>query len=193
MSIEEEKKLVDRILKDDLNAFDELVEAYQRLVWHIVSRMVSDLTDRQDLCQDIFLKIFKSLRTFNFRSKLSTWIGRIAYHTSINYLQKKRLPSVSDSAVDESQYRAVADTEDIGPDEWTVRRDLSAMMEKMMSKLPPIQKTLITLFHIENMSYSEMSEIVQLPEGTIKSHLYRGRQRLKEMMKSLEREEIGYD
>ncbi|MBD3373968.1 sigma-70 family RNA polymerase sigma factor [candidate division KSB1 bacterium] len=193
MRIEEEKKLVDRILKDDLNAFDELVIEYQRLVWHIVARMVSDPTDRQDLCQDIFLKIFKSLRTFHFRSKLSTWVGRIAYHTSINYLQKKKLPSMSDVTIDESHYRVVAESDDIGPEEWTARRDLSSIVEKMISKLTPIQKTLITLFHVENMSYSEMSAVVELPEGTIKSHLYRGRQRLKEMMKSLEREEIGYE
>ena len=90
------KRLIDKILAGDNNAFKSLIEEYQRLVSHIVFRMINREADREDICQDIFIKVFQNLAEFKFESKLSTWIAKIAYNRCINFLEKKRIPLLDD-------------------------------------------------------------------------------------------------
>ena len=86
----EEKQIVADILAGDQQAFRNLIEQYQKLVSHIVFRMISHQVDREELCQEIFIKVYRNLASFKFQSKLSTWVGRIAYHACINFLKKNR-------------------------------------------------------------------------------------------------------
>ena len=83
-----EKEVVTRILKGDMRAFEALVKQYERLVYFVVNRLVREPEDVEDICQEVFIKIHKSLFRFGFQSKLSTWIAQIAYYTGINYLKK---------------------------------------------------------------------------------------------------------
>ena len=87
----DQKTLVDNILAGDQNAFKTLIGQYQRLVTHFVFRMVPSQADREDICQEVFVKIYQHLDRFRFDSSLSTWIGRIAYNTCLNHLEKKKL------------------------------------------------------------------------------------------------------
>ena len=85
------KLQIERILSGDQTAFRTLVEEYQRLVSHIVFRMVATKEDREDICQDVFMRIYQNLSDFRSESKLSTWIASIAYNACLNHLEKRKL------------------------------------------------------------------------------------------------------
>lgn len=86
-----DKYLVQKVLGGDTAAFSTIIKNTERLVAQIVFKMISNREDREDIAQDIYLKTFKKLESFEFHSKLSTWIGQIAYNTCLNYLKKKKL------------------------------------------------------------------------------------------------------
>lgn len=189
-----ERERVQKILNGDTGAFQSFVEDYQRLVCHIVFRMVSNEADREELCQDVFMKIYQNIGKFEFKSKLSTWIASIAYHTCINYLKKKKVPLYDDlseaeqlagksisSAYGESFAESVrGDTPQ--PDELMITQDINRYLRAEINGLPVQYRTILTLYHLDGMSYKEIGEIMNLPEGTVKSYLFRARKRLKERM-----------
>ncbi len=173
------RTLIARIQSGDDDAFLHLIERYKRLVYNVVFRMVQNDADREDLCQDIFVKVYQNLGGFQYESKLSTWIARIAYNTCINALKKKKVPLYDDHALEgDSLEKVTANSEK--PDEVTEERDLSARLQREIEKLPAKYKTILTLYHVEEMSYAEIAEIMNLPEGTVKSYLFRARKLLKE-------------
>ncbi len=185
-----EKDLIEKIVAGDSPAFRVLVESYQRLVCHVVFRMVANEADREELCQEVFVKVFQHLKNFNFQSKLSTWIARIAYNTCVNYLKKKKTPLYDDLAGTEADSpgdRAVSFIESVPgelpmPDEFTMDREIRLFLHEAISELPPQYRAILTLYHLDEMSYKEIGEIINLPEGTVKSYLFRARKLLKERM-----------
>jgi len=183
MKIEDDKNkaLIQNILAGDKRGFQTLIEQHQRLVGHIVLRLISNATDREDVCQDVFLKIYQHLASFQFESKLSTWIARIAYNTCINYLEKKRIPLFEDLFTGEVSVNDFGDSNNL-PDEYTERVDLAHRIQKEIKQLPLQFQTILTLFHLDEMSYREIGEIMSLPEGTVKSYLFRARKCLKERL-----------
>jgi RNA polymerase sigma-70 factor (ECF subfamily) len=176
MAGETDQAMITAIQAGNAEAFRELVERHKGLVYHIVFRMIRQSEDREDVCQDIFLRIFKGLPSFRFEAKLSTWIGRIAYHTCLKQLEKKKLPlsddclpsrSSIDSCMGEDLLQQIEDL------------DLLAHIEKEIEQLPPLYQTLLTLFHVDECKISEISGMVSLPEGTVKNYLHRARARIK--------------
>ena len=83
-----EKEVVTRILNGDMRAFELLVKQYEKLVFYVTYRLVKEQQAAEDICQEVFIKVYNSLIRFNFQSKLSTWIARITYLTAINYTRK---------------------------------------------------------------------------------------------------------
>lgn len=186
----EPRSLISRIKGGDKQAFQTLIEEYQRLVAHIVFRMVNNESDREDLCQDVFLKVYQHLDGFRFESKFSTWIARIAYNVTLNYLQKKKVPLFDDHTPDEVSIEEVSGG-DQQPDAWTENKDRAQMLNDAIENLDVHYRTIITLYHLDQMSYSEIGEIMNLPEGTVKSYLFRARQQLKKrLMTKYKREEL---
>lgn len=177
-----ERELVQRIIDGDLGAFATLIAAYERLVGHIVFRMVASETDREELCQETFIKVYRNLSGFHFSSKLSTWIGRIAYNACLNYRKKKKLPLIDDLAAGETAMaeRVVAGSE--SPAQQVEAQELQHLIEVEIEKLPPLYKTLITLFHVDGMNIRQISDMTQMPEGTVKNYLFRARKLLKERL-----------
>lgn len=176
----DEKNLVNRILDGQVDEFQRIIESYQKLVWHVVSRMVAK-SDCEDLCQDIFIKVYKNLRSFKFESKLSTWIGRIAYNCSVNHLQKKK-PDLYEDVSPEGMTLDSLESESILPDMSADNQNIAEILREEISLLPSQYRTILTLFHLEEMTYNEISKITKLPDGTVKSHLFRARKMLKERL-----------
>ena len=177
--VNEDKIIIEKILAGDTIAFTEFVEKYQRLVSNIVFRMLPRSADYEDICQDIFIKIYRNLGYFQFEAKLSTWIAKISYNTCINFLNKKKTHLYSDISTKDS------DLDDLsanipGPEEYAEQRDTAGHLKVLMEQLPVHYRTILTLFHLEEMSYQEISEITELPEGTVKNYLFRARKLLKE-------------
>ncbi len=181
-------RLVERILAGETRAFEELVREHQRLVGHVVFRMISDPGDREDICQEVFMKVYKNLSRFRGESKLSTWIAKIAYNRCYDYLGAKNLPLADDAFED-----AVPNLPDKNrtPDQKTELNDISGRLKAEIDNLPPQARTIITLFHLDELSYAEIGKIMNLPEGTVKSHLFRSRRLLKKrLLSKYNREEL---
>lgn len=175
------RSLVERIIAGDIGAFRSFIQQYQRLVSHIVFRMVSNQADREDICQDVFVKVYQNLKDFQFESRLSTWIAKIAYNTSINFLEKRKNLLLGDLPSQGGSLDGFS-ANDILPDESAEKNDLSFRLQAEIEKMPIHFRTILTLYHLDEMSYDEISEIMQLPEGTVKSYLFRARRLLKERL-----------
>ncbi len=175
----EDGQLVSLVLAGDKEAFRQLIKQNERLVFHMVSRLVDRPEDQEELCQDVFVKVYEKLPGFKFQSKLSTWIGTIAYRISINHMRKTKMEIEPGLEDDELKQRFV-DFET--PEEIVTRDDRKALVKRLIEKIPPQYRVVLTLFHLEDMSYPEIKEITGFPEGTVKSYLFRARKLLKEQL-----------
>jgi RNA polymerase sigma-70 factor (ECF subfamily) len=154
--------------------------------------MIPNAEDRKDLVQDIYLKTFHKLSGFNFQSKLSTWIGKITYNTCLSWLEKKKLVFPGDLYEDDDNhgtalemlYHKSAALSAGEPERPVIQKELSGILQAEIEKLPPLYRALVSLYHEEELSYEEMSQITGLPEGTVKSYLFRARKKLKENLLS---------
>ena len=175
---EPDKYLVAKVLSGDTPAFTAIIKNTEYLVAQIVCKMIGNAEDRKDLAQEIYLKVYKNLRGFKFQSKLSTWIAQIAYNTCFDQLRKKQLVTDELTIGEEDDNRGHAE-ETIFTIE---QKELISILNKGIQRLPPVYQTLITLYHKEEMSYTEITQITSLPEGTVKSYLFRARKTLKETL-----------
>jgi RNA polymerase sigma factor (sigma-70 family) len=180
-----DRQLVDKVLGGEMQAFSELIGMTEGLVARIVYQLIRNEEDRKDVAQDVYLKVYQNLRGFRFQSKLSTWVGQIAYNTCLNRLQKRQLamydPPVGDGDEPKGgrtgRFRAEDET-----DRMLLQKELRSLLAAGIARLPPLYQTLISLYHQEDQSYQEIARITGLPEGTVKSYLFRARRQLKETM-----------
>jgi RNA polymerase sigma-70 factor (ECF subfamily) len=177
----DDRDLVTAVLGHAPGAFERLVRDYQGLVWHVIQRMVRHPEDTRELCQEAFLRVHQCLHQYRFDAPLKSWIGQVAYSVAKRHLERKRIALVEDDGeADTPLLERVGDGFDlegaIGDEE--AARHLHAAIER----LPPVQRTVLTLYHLDDVPIAEISRITGLAEGTIKSHLFRGRQRLREVL-----------
>ncbi|GAA3981642.1 RNA polymerase sigma factor [Mucilaginibacter dorajii] len=171
-----EKEIVSRILKGDFRAFELLVKQYEKLVFFVINRLVHDQQDKEDICQDVFIKVHQSLHTFQFQSKLSTWIARISYLTAVNYLKKNKAekPTAYPENIDNYHFT------DESPEVELIKKDTASYVNYLIDQMPLQYKTVLTLYHLNEFTCPEIEQITGIPEGTVKSHLFRARKLLKE-------------
>lgn len=175
------RDLVKNIIDGNREAFREFVVRYERLVRHVVFRMLPNETDREDVCQDVFLKIYQNLAGFQFNSRISTWVARIAYNTCLNHLEKKKVPLVGDCVGENETTDCWTDTS-ANTEGYAEDRDVAVKICSEIDKLPVIYGTILSLFHLQEMRYHEIAKILSMPEGTVKSYLFRARKMLKERL-----------
>lgn len=183
----DDKVLAARVAEGNRHAFEMLIRQHERLVAHMVGRVVNNSEDLEEICQDVFLKVYEKISEFNFQSKLSTWIATIAYRHAINHLRKKKI-EVSDIPEGESFEKHFISDDD--PFESLEDNDMETAVLKLIEKLPAQYKAVLTLYHLENMNYAEIGEATGMPEGTVKNYLFRARQLLKEKVKTYLAKEV---
>lgn len=184
-----ETQLIQQVLSGNMSAFSYLVNIHQKLVLHIVRRMVVNDEVAADICQDVFVKVYQKLGDFKGQSKLSTWIAQIAYNHSINYLRKRK--QLNEISVDDSPSveRSVAN-QHIEPIS-ALDPDIKKLLMSKVEELPHHYRIVLTLFYLEEFSYKEIEEVTGMPEGTIKSNLSRARQMLREKLTFVKHEIWG--
>ncbi len=185
----EDSLLVSNILKGDMQAFKALVHLHQRLVLHMVGRLINNQQDVEDVCQEVFIKVHQKLPGFSFQSRLSTWIATIAYRTAVNYLKKRNRMVMQD--IDDKSVAGQMKTENDTPAHLFERKDIHKFIHQQIDKLPPQYSIVLTLYHLEGMNYAEIEEITGMPEGTVKNYLFRARKLLKDqLLKQLPKEAL---
>jgi RNA polymerase sigma factor (sigma-70 family) len=174
-----DRDLVEAVLARRPEAFERLIREYQGLCWHIVQRMVRDPEDARELCQDTFLRVYQCLHQYRFDSALKSWIGRVAYNIALRHLEHKRIPLFEQSGErdDCATIENISDSIDLEA-EYT-RAETAKLLQVAIESLPPLQRTLLTLYHLEEIPIPEIARITGLATGTIKSHLFRSRLRLR--------------
>jgi RNA polymerase sigma-70 factor (ECF subfamily) len=182
--MEVERQLVERVLAGRRGAFVEFVRRYERLVYHVVARMIPEVSDREEVCQTVFLRAYSGLRGFNFEAKLSTWLARIAFRSALNHLQRNRRLSPAEWQGPDQGSGGAGDTADDTGSQFDglVTRDAADLLHAEIMMLPLAQRTVVTLFHLEEMSLADIGAAMDLPEGTVKSHLFRARRAMKERL-----------
>jgi RNA polymerase sigma-70 factor (ECF subfamily) len=181
--MEEDRTLVASVLAARPGAFARLVEGHQRMVWHMLVRMVRNPADADDLAQETFLRVHRMLGQFRFESALSTWIGQIAFSLGSRFLRKKSIPLFEPGESDQDPLEGLSDGEDFAAG--FADAELYQHVAAAMERLPTIQRTLLTLYHLEEQSIEAAATITGLPPGTVKSYLFRARARLRAEIEAL--------
>lgn len=172
-------------VKGDEKAYSELTQKYQKPLYFHVRKMIRNSDFADDLVQDIFLKAFKSLKNYKNDYAFSTWLYRIATNHTIDYLRKKKLETLSIHADDSDDTHAtiqLAD-EDSFTDEPMIRRERKNKVHEAIGQLPEKYREVILKRHIEEKSYQEIAEEMDIPLGTVKAHIFRARELLYKYMK----------
>lgn len=165
--------LIKRCQQGDRRALEELLEQYQRPIYNAAFRMLGNPEDASDITQSVFLKAFEHLDRYNPKYKFFSWIYRIAINESINQINRGK----REQALDETQPSAAR-----GPAEQTESDATSRRVQEALMTLQEDYRVVIVLRHFSELSYREMSEVLHIPEITVKSRLYSARQLLKDRL-----------
>ncbi len=185
-----EGSLVRRAQSGDQSAFREIVERYQSKVFSIIHGIVRQRNDVEDIAQQVFSKVYFSIRNFDFRSSLITWIYKITVNECFDYLRKKKVRKlVYESDMSEDEVRRVENTEPVvdrgaRTDSTLARRDY---IVKLMDKVSTEEKQLLLLKEVEGYSVEELAGMLRMNENTIKVKLFRARQKLVKAAHRLEK------
>jgi len=179
MRFQDDNDYIGRVLSGDVSAYASLVAKHKNLVFSIVLKIVNNREDAEEISQDVFLKAYQALNSFERKSKFSTWLYRIAYNAAISKTRKKRVEMVAledtvitNFSTDETS-RNLYQLED---------EDRQLILEKALKRLPEEDNLLITLFYKNENSIEDISEITGLSASNVKVKLYRIRKKLYEEM-----------
>ena len=193
-----DQDLVRLCLRGDERAARELVERFQRPVFSLVYRMVRDRELAEDLTQEVFVRTFNNLQRYDRSYKFSSWLFKIAYNLTVDHLRKKQLKTISmhgspDAVTPERQEATSLSLEsnEERPDAMVESRELAGYLEVAIGQLRPEYRTAILLRHVEGRAYEEISEVMGVPLGTVKTYIFRARRELRDLLEDLHEEEDG--
>jgi RNA polymerase sigma-70 factor, ECF subfamily len=178
----DDRALVTAVLGNAPGAFEQLVREYQGLCWHIIQRMVRHPDDTRELCQDTFLRVHQCLHQYRHDAALKSWIGQVAYSVARRHLERKRIPLAEPAADDEGGSLLDRVGDDFDLEASTSDAERSRHLHAAIQALPPLQRMLLTLYHLDEVPIADISVITGLAEGTIKSHLFRSRKLLRDVL-----------
>jgi RNA polymerase sigma factor (sigma-70 family) len=185
---QEDRRLIDLALQGDEKAYELLLNRYRNLVYSIMFKMVRNAQEAEDLTQEAFMKAFNSLETFNEEFAFSTWLMKIASNNCIDFLRKRKLKTYS--IHDPIQYKdekIEIDLPDQGPspERSLLQVERRRMIEEAINELPERYRYVIILRHKEEKSYEEISDILNLPLGTVKAQIFRAREILNRKLREI--------
>lgn len=169
----------------DLASFERLIEKYQHVAYNIAYRMVGNEEDAKDITQEAFIKVFKSITSFREDSSFSTWLYRIVMNTCKDELRKKKLKVVSidrDIEVGESSVTFEIPDHTYSPEVVYEKKQLHAMLSQALTDLPEQNRIVVIMRDVQGFSYEDIAECINIPVGTVKSRINRGRHMLREMI-----------
>lgn len=178
--------LVKRAIGGDEKAYKELVDKYQRALYFHILKMIKDKEQVNDLVQEAFVKAFDNLNTYSTNYAFSTWLYRIATNHTIDYLRKKKLKTLSiDEPVKtrDGEMQMQLEDESAGTDRNIIRKQRQNIVQDAIEDLPKKYRKVIEMRHMEEKSYQEIADVLDLPLGTVKAHIFRARELLYKALK----------
>jgi len=182
----EDIKHVNLAINGDQDAFAWIMKKYKGPLQNLIYKMVSDKNEVEDLIQEVFIKVYNSLKNYSQEYAFSTWIYRIAINNTIDYLRKKKLETFSihsDEEEDDDRPKYEIPDTSYSADAIIILEQRQQIINDAINSLPEKYKKVIELRHKEELSYEEISEILNLPIGTVKAHLFRARELLNKYLK----------
>ncbi|MCX7589814.1 MAG: RNA polymerase sigma factor [Patescibacteria group bacterium] len=168
-----DEELIDEIIKNK-EIFEEIVNRYQKKIFRYVFYLIGDGKESEDIVQEIFIRTYINLKSFNKNLKFSSWFFRIAHNQIVNFLKKKKI----NLNFKENIFN-IRDEKDI--EEEFSKKEIEKSIKKCLDQLPIIYRELINLFYFEELSYEEISDILKIPSGTIAIRLSRAKKILKKL------------
>jgi RNA polymerase sigma-70 factor (ECF subfamily) len=178
----DDNQLVTTSKNGDQDAFSLLVQRYQRRVFNLIFRMLQNYEEANEVTQEAFLAAWQGLPSFRGEARFSTWLYRIAYNCALKQLDIRKHDRTLQTALQAEQPLEGGDPQNAVPD----MLDNQEMVQEQLSQLPPKYRIVLILRHIQDMTYEEMAEVLTMPVGTIKTHLFRARNLLKERLQAFE-------
>ena len=180
----EDHRLISGLQAGEAAAYEELIERFQTPVYNLAYRLLNDQADASDVVQEVFLKIFRNVGSFRGDSSLRTWVYRIAVNESHNrrrwlFRHRRGETGILDTFDDsESREKPLMDSGET-PFDFTVNREAQVLLEEALAEVNPIFRAALVLREVEDMSYEEIAEILEVSIGTVKSRIVRGREALR--------------
>ena len=170
----DDQALISAVLAGRTDAFEEIVIRYERAVYNLAVRTLRDSTEAQDATQEAFFKAYRALHTFRPGAKFSTWIFTICYRLCCDRLAKRKRFS-GDELPDRADPSA-------GPAALAERNDEALRLRAAIDALPEKYRAVITLYHLQGKQYEEIASVLNLPLGTVKTHLFRAKEQLRKAL-----------
>lgn len=178
MAVHDERKLVQRIQAGDRKAFEHLLDLYETRVYRLALRFTNSVADAEDVTQEIFLAVYRSLASFKGNSALGTWIYRVAMNHCLEFRRKRKLDSIP---LEEEIMLASSDWRD-DPFQSANRHELTKKVEEALNCLSPLHRDVIILHELQGMTYQEVAAALNVPVGTVKSRLSNAFRRLRDLL-----------
>ncbi len=184
-TLDPDSSLVSRCLRGDDAAWEELVRLHTRKVYALCYRFTGQGSEAQDLTQEVFLRVFRTIRTFrSTEGSFSTWLARVTRNLLIDHYRRTRQDRVTDSIEDQlpvmEEEGAAASAR---PDHMIAGREASEILQATLQKLSPDLREAVILRDLQEMEYREIAQVLQIPEGTVKSRINRGRAELARLLR----------
>jgi len=182
---EEEARILRGLRAGVESAYQELIDRYEQPIFNMVYRLLGNQTDACDVVQEVFLKVFRSVHSFREQSSLRTWIYRIAVNEAHNHRRwfarhcRREVPIEKDGRLDYDHSIELAQDPGRSPYDLALDSETRTMVERALTKINPLFRTALVLRDIQNMTYEEIADILQISLGTVKSRILRGREALR--------------
>ena len=177
----EDDKFVTEALKGNEASYKKLVDKYDRPIFFHIRKMIREEEMVEDLVQEVFIKAFKNLVSYSNEYAFSTWLYRIATNHTIDYLRKKKLQTFSihdPIKTKDGDMEVQLPDESFSTDQPIIRKERKAIVQHAISNLPEKYRLVIQMRHMEELSYDEIAEELDIPLGTVKAHIFRARELL---------------
>lgn len=179
-----DQELVQKTLDGDMDSFSVLVERYQKQIYSLTYRLTNDPEDARDLAQEVFIHIYKVLGKYDQNRKFFSWMYKVATNVCFNVLRRGK-PEISVSLDKVVEIASFVERDDTQPEEYYERRETQELVRKAVAELPDKYRLPLVLRYLEEFTYKEIAEYMDLPVTTIETRLYRGKAMLQKKLQIL--------
>ena len=178
----DDNELVKRVCMGETQLFRLLIERHQQHIFNLCYRMLRQFEEADDATQDTFLKAYRSLKQFRGDARLKTWLCQIARNECLNRLRHENMASLDQQLTTDYSFQIADPTP--SPLELIEQQETQSIVHDAINKLPHQYRLVIALFHLNGLSYEEISQVMEIPMGTVKTHIFRARELLKSKLQA---------